>query len=466
MNEQTKFPEVMNGRVKTLHPYIHMALLARRHIPEDMKLLEKYNIEAFDLVVGNLYPFVEATKEGLQDRKLLEFIDIGGPSFLRSAAKSFEHICVLCDPSDYQWVLDKKGELNPEDRKHLASKIFYHTSSYDSFVAQSLDIQKTPPKEVSFSGRLIRELRYGENPQQRASWYGFTGISDGLQNVEIIQGKALSYNNILDFDAATSMLEEFPSRPCCVSVKHNNPCGVGLAEELLPAIERSLSADPVSVFGGIVAVNRKIDHQEAQRLTSLFLEVIIAPDYTTEALKIFEKKKNLRILKLVCTDSSLLKTKNEKGKDIHIKTIHGGFLLQSKDFLENMENWEFVGEKPSKDLMETLLFAWKVVMKLKSNGIAITQKNQTLGLGMGQVNRVDAVTQAIGRMKQFHQGTNEVVLASDAFFPFPDSIEIGASNGVKWFIQPGGAIKDAEVIKRAKELGVNMVLTKTRHFLH
>ena len=460
VSEQTKFPEVMNGRVKTLHPYIHMGLLARGYVAEDMHLLEDHGLEPFDLVIGNLYPFAKKFQEGLRGRELVEFIDIGGPSFLRSAAKNFERICVVCDPSDYSWIYDS-GELSLEDRKSLASKVFYHTSSYDSIVAQSLFSGEALPKEISFSGQLVRELRYGENPQQRASWYAPCGASQGLHNVEIIQGKALSYNNLLDFDAALATLKEFDESPCCVSVKHNNPCGVGLGEDILQSIDRSLAADPMSVFGGIVAVNKRVDREEAEKLTSLFLEVVVAPEYSSEAMDIFKKKKNLRVLKLDSWGQG-----DERGQSWDVKTIHGGFLVQSEDVMEDVKSWEFIGKKPSPALMETLLLAWKVVMKLKSNGIAIAQRNQTVGLGMGQVNRVDAVIQAIGRMEKFHPEAREVVLASDAFFPFSDSIEVGASHGVKWFIQPGGAIRDSEVMNRAKELGVNMVLTKARHFLH
>ena len=455
VSEQTKFPEVMSGRVKTLHPHIHMGLLARDHVSEDLCLLKEYGLEPFDLVVGNLYPFAEAFKKGLKGRELVEYIDIGGPSFLRAAAKNFERICVVCDPLDYSWI-HEKHELTLEDRKYLASKVFYHTSAYDSLVARALYERESSPKEFSLAGQLVSELRYGENPQQTAAWYGSTGVLGGLQNAEIIQGKALSYNNLLDLDAATSMLREFSDGPCCVSVKHNNPCGVGLGNDILTAVERSLAADPVSVFGGIVAVNKKIDVEEARRLTALFLECVVAPEYTLEALEVFKKKKNLRVLRW----------EMREGQGMSVKTINGGFLIQSKDILENVSQWEFKGEEPNPKLMEVLVLAWKVAMKLKSNGIAIARPSQTVGLGMGQVNRVDAVSQAIGRMNEFHKGAKEVVLASDAFFPFADSIEVAASAGVKWVIQPGGSMKDPEVLERASKLGVNMVLTKTRHFLH
>ena len=450
VSEQTQFPEVMSGRVKTLHPYIHMSLLARS---EDMKLLEKHHLAPFDLVVGNLYPFEKAVREDLERQKMVELIDIGGPSLLRAAAKNFERVCVICDPCDYSWVCKKK--LTLEDRQYLASKVFYHTSSYDCLIAQTL-CRKSLPKEFSLAGRQVCELRYGENPQQSAAWYQTAGTSQGLHKAQLLQGKALSYNNLLDLDAATSLLTEF-STPCCVAVKHNNPCGVGLGEKALTAIERSLKADPVSVFGGIVAINQKISEREAEKLTRLFLECVVAPDYTQEALEIFKKKKNLRLLQW---------TPQPPTQGLSVKTLQGGFLLQPLDRFEEVKNWEFMGKKPDPQMMKTLVFSWKVAMKLKSNGIAIAQPNQTVGLGMGQVNRVDAVSQAIGRMKQFHSSAKKVCLASDAFFPFADSIEVAALAGIKWIIQPGGSIKDSEVLDRAKQLGVNMVLTRTRHFLH
>ena len=470
VSEQTQFPEVMGGRVKTLHPYIHMGLLSRDHVSEDQELLKEHDLTPFDLVVGNLYPFEKAFQKGCQGRELTESIDIGGPSLLRAAAKNFERICVVCDPADYPWI-HEKGELTLEDRRYLASKVFSHTSSYDSLVAkvllhkqelkeprelkESWDLPKEFSKELSFAGQLVSELRYGENPQQKAAWYRCVGSSEGLQNAQIIQGKPLSYNNLLDLDAATSLLMEFSKETCCVSIKHNNPCGVGLGHQTLEAIERSLIADPVSVFGGIVAINEKIGAEEAKRLTALFLECVIAPEYTPEALEIFRKKKNLRLLQWRARETT---------EGLSFKTINGGFLVQSGDALEDINNWE--GAKPSPEVMEALVLAWKVAMKLKSNSIAIARQNQTLGLGMGQVNRVDAVVQAIGRMNEFHKDVKGAVLASDAFFPFPDSIEVAASAGVKWVIQPGGSLRDSKVLETAQRLGVNMVLTKTRHFLH
>ncbi len=516
IQEQTQFPEVMSGRVKTLHPYIHMGLLARDHVPEDLQLLKQYGLKPFDLVIGNLYPFQETLAayshppppplshqhrhQPHLHRELIEFIDIGGPSLLRAAAKSFERICAICDPKDYLWVtkrLKENGRLTMEDRKYLASKVFAHTSSYDACIAQTLQgenilqnenttqdkhtstnhnlsqpnynlAQKGPSpvasspspflENFSRTGELVCQLRYGENPQQKAAWYSCQ-IS-GLHNMKLLQGKALSYNNILDMDAAISMLMEFEGEPCCVSIKHNNPCGVGLGHHILEALESSLKADPISVFGGVVALNKRVGMEEAQNLTSLFLECIIAPDYTSEALEVFKKKKNLRILQGV--------PPKKKTQELSLRSIYGGFLVQSGDELESINAWEFLGDKPKPQTMETLILAWKVVMKLKSNAIAISRWKQTLGLGMGQVNRVHAVTQALGRMKEFHPeySIEDVALASDAFFPFTDSIEVAAQAGIKWIIQPGGSMKDSEVLKKAEELGVNMVLTKTRHFLH
>ena len=460
VSRETQFPEVMDGRVKTLHPHIHMSLLARGDHPQDMSLLKGYGLEPFDLVVGNLYPFEESAREGLLDKDLVEYIDIGGPSFLRAAAKNFFRITVVVDPSDYHWVLESP-ELSLDQRKYLASKVFSHTASYDSMISRSLGWSLEFP-EVGVGGKKVAPLRYGENPHQKASWYRQKGLSSGLQNVEVIQGKKLSYNNILDVDAAVMTLREFRGGPTCVSVKHNNPCGVGAGSSLYEAIDKSLKADPVSVFGGVIALNEELDSSGAELLTQLFLECIVAPSYTEKALEIFAQKKNLRVL-------SWPRLMESEG-GYHFQSVLGGFLMQETLATPNWnEEWEVIGENSvdlSEGLKDELIFALKVVSRLKSNAIAITGQGQTLGLGMGQVNRVDAVDQAIKRAKEFHPEKELKILASDAFFPFPDSIEKAANGGVQWVIQPGGSIKDDEVKAAVIKRGLNMVLTRQRLFLH
>ena len=454
VSEQTGFPEVMDGRVKTLHPNIHMALLARQGNNEDSKILKDNGLQEFDLVVVNLYPFKEALKKNLPENEQVEFIDIGGPSMLRAAAKNFERIAVVTDPNDYQWIIEK-NELTLGDRKKLAAKLFAHTAEYDSAISQYLLDESV----FVASGANPSELRYGENPHQKALWYRNTGETLGWHEAEILQGKALSFNNLLDLEASARTLSTFDG-PTVISVKHNNACGIGRGENIEEALERSLKADPVSVFGGIIALNETVTAKCAEALVGLFLECIVAPDFSAEAREILAKKKNLRCLQW----PNLLKGFSSR-KDV--KHISGGMLVQEMDLVEiDSSKWTFHGEQPDAGRMSHLEFAWKVCAHLKSNAIAIASDKESVGFGMGQVNRVDAVEQAIKRAKENHADKTDLVLASDAFFPFPDSIERIADAGIKWVIQPGGSIKDEEVIKTAKSRGVNMVFTGVRHFRH
>jgi phosphoribosylaminoimidazolecarboxamide formyltransferase/IMP cyclohydrolase len=459
ISEQTGFPEVMGGRVKTLHPKVHMGLLSRLDNKEDEKILKDYGMEAFDLVVCNLYPFEKSVETGVAGQALIEKIDIGGPSILRGAAKNFSRMTVLCDPKDYSWVLEKSlsGSLVLEDRKRLAARVFAHTAAYDSLVAQSLGAGWG--LEFSLGGHDSGvELRYGENPQQQAKWYRNLADLHGLHSSKVLQGKPLSYNNILDLEAAAGLVRELAG-PSAVAVKHNNPCGVASQKSLLEALDLAIKSDPVSVFGGIVAVNEKIGASEASRLGDLFLECIVAPEFSTEALEIFAEKKNLRILEW----KSILKTPSS----FEIRGVSGGFLVQNSDQRGSpVESWKFLGEKPNERLLADLRFAEKVCASLKSNSIALVKDGQTVGLGMGQVNRVEAVQHAIDRMKAHHGDLQDVILASDAFFPFQDSIEKAAQAGVRWVLQPGGSVKDDVVIAKAKELGLQMILTGKRHFRH
>lgn len=464
--EQTGFPEVMDGRVKTLHPRVHMPLLARATHSEDFDLLKREGLEPFDLVIVNLYPFEEARARGAQGDELIEYIDIGGPSLLRAAAKNHSRVTVVCDPADYAWIA-QRGETSLEERRGLAAKVYSHTSRYDDLIARTLSTEVESWNGLA--GRLVSELRYGENPHQSARWYRDPLASSGLHEAEILHGKALSYNNLLDLDSAVAAVGEF-RRPAAVAVKHNNPCGVGVADEtrdsshgsggIANAVQRALAADPVSVFGGIVAINRPVDLASAEALAGIFLECIVAPDFEPAALQRLQKKKDLRLLRWPKLAEHKATTQ--------FRTVAGGYLVQTADRTSDWsEHWKVEGESPSNEIKTDLLLAWKVCAHLRSNAIALASGGQTVGLGMGQVNRVDAVEQALARCRKHHPELRRpVVLASDAFFPFPDSIELAAEAGIRWIIQPGGSIRDNEVLARARALGVHMVLTGTRHFRH
>jgi phosphoribosylaminoimidazolecarboxamide formyltransferase / IMP cyclohydrolase len=459
VSQYTGFPECLGGRVKTLHPKVHMGLLCRADVDEDVDTLNKFDVQPFDLVVVNLYPYAEAQAKGLDQEELIEFIDIGGPAMLRAAAKNFQNVCVVCDPGDYGWILEKDGELSLDDRRYLAAKVFNLTSTYDQMIAKdlykdlsSLDGKSSP---LMLNGRLVSALRYGENPQQKGWWYSLE--PKGLHSSKIMQGKPLSFNNILDLQAACSTVRSFPE-PTAVAVKHNNPCGVASAEDSLVAFERAISADPISVFGGIIATNFELSVAHVAAMKELFLECLIVPSASEEALAELSKKKNLRVLiwpELMSFVSGL-----------DVRTIDGGLLAQAVDVIDSTQDWTYTGAVPSGAELAELRFAWSVCANLKSNAISVCKNNQSLGLGMGQVNRVDAVRQALQRAKQFHPSEQDLILASDAFFPFPDSIEIAAEYGVKWIVQPGGSIKDQEVVDAVKRHSMNMVMTGKRHFRH
>lgn len=459
VSEQTGFPEIMNGRVKTLHPKVHMGLLAR-DIPEDRQVLQQNGVDMFDLVIVNLYPFEKALIDkwkgaNVTDQDMIEKIDVGGPSMIRAAAKSFSRIAVVSDPKDYSWLASKE-KVTDEDRRILAAKAFAHCSRYDSLISHYLGAFWG--EETSFGGTKVQDLRYGENPQQRASWYQFSGDIEGLQTAEILQGKTLSYNNLLDLDAASFLLQNLDPNSAVV-VKHNNPCGVGSGQTLTEGLKRALDADPVSAFGGIVALGGRVSAVDADLLKNVFLECVVAPEFSPEALEILKSKKNLRLLAW----PHIFKAK----RSFELKSIAGGFLMQSADnLMMGTDGWQFLGEQPSPQVLQDLIFAEKVCASLKSNSIAIVSGLQSLGLGMGQVNRVDAVAQAIERQRTHHPKVNNLVLASDAFFPFPDSIEKLAQAGIRWVLQPGGSVKDQDVFEAARNLKVNLVITGRRHFRH
>ncbi len=472
ISELTGFPEVLGGRVKTLHPFVHMSILAKES-DEHQSVLKNYKLQQFDLVVCNLYPFEKTAKE--MDRlemnsELIEEIDIGGVTLLRASAKNFQRVVILSDPSDYDGYISKKAELSFNDRKQLAWKAFQQTSFYDSLIAATFaqDLQSTQtetpdifPETLTIPLKRQQSLRYGENPHQKAAWYQ-NPLQKGLQGIIQISGKELSFNNLLDLQSCVELIQNF-DEPVCVAVKHNNPCGVGTGISSQQALEKALIADPVSVFGGIVCTNFSIDVSMAKKLGEIFLECILAPDFHEDAIELLSQKKNLR----------LLKSSKMSPQPLAAKFIEGGALLQQKDQIDPSARtvpWTLHLVGGADQIPETLRldlnFAEKVCAQLKSNAIAIVENGMTLGLGMGQVNRVDAVEHAIGRMKKHHPQHRVPVLASDAFFPFPDSIELIAQAGIKWVLQPGGAMKDKDVIAAAQKHGINIILTGQRHFKH
>ena len=454
VKDLTSFPEVLSGRVKTLHPFIFIPLLARGAVKEDQEVLRKYKLPAFDLLIVNLYPF-EMKAESLDDESKLEWIDVGGPSLLRAGAKNYLKVTTICDPKDYPKA--QKG-TDLQTRKQLAVKVFQKLAQYDSVIAEELNKDHTE-RGFSLKSSFFKKLRYGENPHQQANWFKTT--EKGLHSAQMIQGKELSYNNILDFETAVQTVKDF-EEPCAVAVKHNNPCGAAVGNKISMSLEKALKADPVSVFGSLIAFNQAIDTDCAKQLANIFLEGLIAPDFSRTALDILKHKKNLRILKW----PDML---SHPSKQHSLREVTGGFLLQNKDKVTSSwrENWQVIGKTPTSKIKQDLLFAWKLCSHLKSNAISLIKNGQSLGLGMGQVNRVDSVHLALRRRDQFHpQQKEELILASDAFFPFPDSLELAAKGGVRWIIQPGGSIKDQEILEKGSKLKLNMVLTGQRHFKH
>ncbi|WP_202080901.1 bifunctional phosphoribosylaminoimidazolecarboxamide formyltransferase/IMP cyclohydrolase [Caldalkalibacillus salinus] len=464
ISEVTGFPEILDGRVKTLHPRIHSGILAMRGSETHQQQLAEHQITPIDLVVVNLYPFSETiAKPDVTFADAIENIDIGGPSMLRAAAKNHADVTVIVDQSDYETVLtdiEQHGNTTEETRRALAAKVYRHTAAYDSLIASYLseEVGEEAPEKLSVTFEKVQDLRYGENPHQKASFYRTAQkVPGSLTSAEQLHGKALSYNNINDADAALSMVREF-TEPTVVAVKHMNPCGVGTAQTIEEAYDRAYEADPVSIFGGIIAANRPIDERTAQRMHEIFLEIIIAPDFTAEALNILQQKKNIRLLKI---------------KDIvpfkvpvpRYQTIVGGLLVQDQDVKDiKADDLQVVTERqPTEEEIEQLLFSWKIVKHVKSNAIVLAKDSQTVGVGAGQMNRVGAAKIAIDQAGVKSKGA---VLASDAFFPMPDTVEEAAKSGVSAIIQPGGSIKDEDVIKEANNHGIAMVFTGVRHFKH
>ncbi|SHF26074.1 phosphoribosylaminoimidazolecarboxamide formyltransferase / IMP cyclohydrolase [Caldanaerobius fijiensis DSM 17918] len=464
ISDVTGFPEIMDGRVKTLHPNIHGGLLAVRDNPDHMAQIEKLGIKPIDMVVVNLYPFKETVlKEGVTLEEAIENIDIGGPSMLRAAAKNYKYVVVIVDPEDYKTVLEElktTGDVSYQTRFRLAAKVFIHTSHYDTLIADYMKKQvgyEKYPEILTLTFEKVQDLRYGENPHQSAAFYREIGNkSSNIVNAVQLHGKELSFNNINDANAAIELVKEFDG-PAVVALKHANPCGVGIADNIFEAYMKAYECDPVSIFGGIVALNRKVDYRTAEKMHELFLEIIVAPDYDDDALNILKKKKNVRILKL---DMSRPETSR-----FDMKKVNGGLLVQDMDTVNlDMDQLKVVtNRKPTEKEMEDLLFSWKVVKYVKSNAIVLAKDGQTVGIGPGQVSRIWAAENAIRQAGEKSKGS---VMASDAFFPFSDVVEAAAKAGVTAIIQPGGSIRDEESIEAANKYGIAMVFTGIRHFRH
>lgn len=471
VSDYTGSPEILGGRVKTLHPKIHGGILARRDIPEHLTELDANGIRAIDLVVVNLYPFEQTiSKPGVVLEEAIEQIDIGGPAMVRASAKNYAHLTILTNPSQYDRYLDESraenGEVSLSFRQQSALAAFQHTAAYDTAIStylaaqlaeNSAELPAELPKSFGRSGTKLQALRYGENPHQMAAWYQTGATATGWAAATQLQGKELSYNNLVDLEAARRIIVEFiDGDPTAIIVKHTNPCGSAMASSILEAYTKAFNADSTSAFGGIVALNRPINAATATELSKTFLECVVAPGCDDDAKIILAKKANLRVVVLpdLCGGSEQV-----------IKDIAGGFLVQAADTLmTNPANWTVATtQQPTPAELEEMLFAWKICKHVKSNAIVITKDRTTLGVGAGQMNRVGSAKIAIEQAANKIQGA---VLASDGFFPFDDSVRSAAAAGIRLLIQPGGSMRDGESIAAANELGLVMVMTGVRHFMH
>lgn len=464
ISDLTDFPECFDGRVKTLHPNVEGGILAIRDNEKHRNQMAELKIEPIDIVVCNLYPFKETLlKPGVSHEEIIENIDIGGPTMLRAAAKNYKFVTVITDPEDYQQVveeLQEKGDTSPETKELLAAKVFIHTSHYDALISgyftERLGIRY--PKTLTLTYEKKQDLRYGENPHQSAMFYtSIKGTEGTLTGAVQLHGKELSYNNISDTDGALEALKEF-DEPTVVAVKHANPCGVGSASTIYEAYRKAYAADPVSIFGGIVVVNRELDEKTAEEMSKTFLEVIVAPSYSPKALEILSQKKNIRLLQLEHISK-------KDGQAYKAKTVLGGFLIQDLDnLLLQPDQMKVVTQRqPTEKELQDLLFAWKIVKHTKSNGIAIAKDLCTTGVGPGQVSRIWALENAI---RQGGENIRGSVMASDAFFPFSDCVEAAHKAGITAIIQPGGSVRDQESIEAADKYGIAMIFTGMRHFKH
>ena len=465
----TNFPEMMDGRVKTLHPNVHGGLLSKRDDKDHVQSQKDHDIEDIDLIIVNLYPFEETIKSEKNEEICIENIDIGGPAMLRSAAKNHQFVTVVTDISDYDELINEinknNGSTTLEFRKTLAAKTFSTTAYYDSLISNWFYRNTAEPiKKFSTSAELSSTLRYGENPHQSASLYKSSMQQSGIPHAKLLQGKELSYNNINDADAALQLIKEFDEdTPSVAIIKHANPCGVASGESLCEAYMKALSCDTTSAFGGIIALNQTIDKATASEIIKIFTEVIIAPDVSDEAKEVFKSKNNLRVLTL-----SIQKNNNSQ----NYKSIEGGILVQSNDEANTTKSdLKVVTEKkPSENEVEDMLFAFKVCKHVKSNAIIYVKNKKTIGIGAGQMSRVDSAkiaSQKNSEMEKSEENSLEnSVVASDAFFPFADGLLVTISSGAKAVIQPGGSVKDDEVIEAANKAGISMVFTGVRHFRH
>ncbi len=463
VSEVTSFPEILNGRVKTLNPYIHGGLLYKRGDSAHSKTIREMEIYPIDMVVNNLYPFEETVKKpGITKEEIIENIDIGGPSMIRAGAKNYEDVTVIIDPKDYELVLKElkdKGKTKIETRRYLARKVFNYTAYYDTLISNYFnEIEEVKfPEKMTLAYKSKKDLRYGENPHQNAAFYEeVVKIEGSIAGALQLHGKELSFNNINDSNGAIEALKEF-KEPTVVALKHANPCGIGSGEDLLEAYLKAYESDTISIFGGIIAANREINENLAREINKLFIEVVIAPDFTKKALEILTQKKNIRILQI---DNIL----DKKYLELDSKKVVGGLLLQDRDNKLWKEELTVVTKrKPTIEEMEDLIFAWRAVKHMNSNAVLLAKDKATIGIGLGEVNRVWAVENAIER------GGDKVkasVLASDGFFPFKDSIERLAAAEISAIIQPGGSLRDQEVIDEADKNGIAMIFTGMRHFKH
>jgi len=460
VSEFTGFEEMMDGRLKTLHPKIHAGILARRD--QDMEALKQKNFEAIDLVIVNLYPFQQTIKDGCSFEEAIEKIDIGGPTMIRAAAKNFNDVVVLSDPCDYEKVIkewDDNDGISYDCRKYLSHKVFATMANYNKSISQYLNQENNVLHDYNFE--KATSLRYGENPHQNAKLFTFEGLKHkNVANADILQGKELSYNNIVDADAALECVKEF-EEPACVIVKHANPCGVAASNSIYNAYDLAFSTDPTSAFGGVIAFNKNVDLETAKEMnTRQFIEVVIAPGFDEDAIKEFSNKKNIRVLKI-----DMAKDNPYPGT---LKKISGGILLQDDDNGSiTIEDLRCVTErKPSEAELKDMIFAWKVAKFVKSNAIVYVKNKQTIGIGAGQMSRVISAEIANLKAAEERLEVKNAVMASDAFFPFRDGIDKAASSGIAAIIQPGGSINDDEVIAAANEHGIAMVFTGMRHFRH
>lgn len=470
VSDVTGFPEICDGRVKTLHPKIHGALLARRDIPEHMKELKDNDIETIDLVCVNLYPFRETiAKPNVTMEDAVEHIDIGGPSMLRSSAKNWESVTVVCNPADYETVLSEikaGGNTTRETRLKLSAKAYTHTAEYDMAISTYMRAQAGLPEKLFLEYDLKQELRYGENPHQEAKFFASTVKEPfSLATAEQLNGKELSYNNIQDANATLNIAREF-DEPFCVGVKHMNPCGSATGKTIAEAWKKAYEADKTSIFGGIVAANREIDLETAQMLKPIFLEIVMAPSFAPDALELLCTKKNLRVLKVDMSKDNTVRKQ--------YVSMNGGMLVQDRDInTKPVAADQCVTElKPTAEQLADMEFAWKIVKHVKSNAIVVAKDGMTYGVGAGQMNRIGsaeiALKQAQNTLKEEGKDimTEGLVLASDGFFPFNDCVALAAEYGIKAIVQPGGSIRDEDSIKLADEKGITMLFTGERHFKH